>query len=148
MGMFDELGFGAAGDDYASVDDLLGADDLPEIDVKIKRWHRNGKPMRLRVRALSLDAQEAIDIAALLKHPKTGEWVRSTAAFNAATLQYLVIVPQLSAAQASLMRAHNPTIIDELCKFGWSLSAIDHDLIEKLANDLAPPEPAALPNEG
>ena len=146
--MFDELDLKTSATVYASADDLLGVDDLPEYDVTIRRWQKSGAALKVRVRALDLNAQEAIDIAALIQHPKTNEWVRSGAAYEAATLQYGVSVPRLSEAQASLMRAHNPTIIGAITRFIWALSAIPQATIEALVNDLAGPAPAAPPDAG
>ena len=127
---------------YASADDLMRLDDLHEIDVIVKRWQASGKRLKLRIRALDIDQQEQIDIESTIKHDKTGEWVRSEALYMAASLREMCIVPKLSDGQAQMMRKHNPTIIRELVRFGWTLSALDDDLIERLVNIDDPTPPA------
>lgn len=137
---------------YASADDLLSVVDLPERNVTIRRWHRNGKPLTIRVRALDLDQQDRINQAALTKNPKTGEWQQSIAAFNAATLLEAVAVPKLTPDQAKAMRSHNPIIIQKLVNFVWSLSGLDDETIEgyarALANPTPDPDPAAADAAG
>jgi hypothetical protein len=122
---------------YASADDLLTVSDLPERNVTIRRWHKNGKPLTIRVKALDLDQQDRVNHAALEKNRKTGEWQQSVASFNAATLEHAVIVPKLTAEQAQAMRKHNPVIIEKLVQFIWGLSALDDETIENYARSLA-----------
>jgi hypothetical protein len=130
---------------YASAEDLMTVADLPERNVIIRRWHKNGKPLTLRIKALDLDQQDRVNQAALEKNRKTGEWQHSVAAFNAATLLELVIVPKLTPEQAQAMRKHNPVIIQSLVDFGWGLSALDDDTIEGYARALATPAPDLAP---
>ena len=128
---------------YASADDLLTVADLPERNVTIRRWHKNGKALTIRVRALDLDQQDRVNQAALTKNAKTGVWEQSTAAFNAAVLLDAVVVPKLTPEQARAMRKHNPVIVGKLVDFIWSLSALDDDTIESYARTLANPTPDA-----
>lgn len=47
--------------DYLTEADILGALDLPEMDVEIPEWPgRDGKPGRVRIRAISKAAQQHI----------------------------------------------------------------------------------------
>jgi hypothetical protein len=126
---------------YASAEDLLTVSDLPERNVTIRRWHKNGKPLKIRIRALDLDQQDKVNQAALVKNTKTGAWEQSTAAFNAAALLEMIVVPKLTHEQAQAMRKHNPVIIQSLVDFGWGLSALDDDTIEGYARALANPTP-------
>jgi hypothetical protein len=133
---------------YASAEDLLTVSDLPERAVTIRRWHKNGRALTIRVRALDLDQQDRVNQAALTKNAKTGEWQQSVAAFNAATLEHAIVVPRLDTAQAQAMRKHNPVIIEKLVNFIWSLSALDDDTIEQYARALANPPPDTATPEG
>lgn len=126
---------------YASAEDLLTVSDLPERNVTIRRWHKNGKPLTLRIRALDLDQQDKINQAALIKNTKTGTWEQSTAAFNVAALLEMVIVPKLTPEQAQAMRKHNPVIVQSLVDLGFALSALDDETIERHARILANPTP-------
>ena len=140
-GLLDEVIPGGATADYASAGDLVTLDDLAELDVVVKRWHVSGRPLKLRVRALDLDQQEQIDIAATIQHPVTHEWVRSEAAYAAATLREGVIVPKLDNAKAQQLRKRNPTIVKELISLIWTLSSLDDALLERLVNIDDPPAP-------
>lgn len=127
---------------FATADDLLTVADLPERNVTIRRWHKNGKALTIRIRALDLDQQDRVNHAAATKNTKTGDWEQSIAAFNAATLLEAVIVPKLTPDQAKAMRGHNPIIIAKLVEFIWSLAALDDATIEQYARTLATPDPA------
>ena len=126
---------------YASADDLLTVSDLPERNVAIRRWHQNGKPLTIRIRALDLDQQDRVNQAALTYNTKTKEWQQSVPAFNAATLLEAIVVPRLTAEQAQAMRKRNPVVIAKLVDFIWSLAALDDDTIEQYARALANPSP-------
>lgn len=125
----------------ASAEDLLAVADLPERNVTVRRWHKNGKPLTIRVRALDLDQQDRVNQAALIKNAKTQEWQQSVAAFNAATLFEAIVVPKLTPEQAQAMRKHNPVIVEKLVNFVWSMAALDDDTIEGYARALANPTP-------
>jgi len=126
-----------AGGDYATADDLLTLSDMFEQDVTITRWHKNGKPLKIRVRALDLDQQERILNDALIQNAKTGLWETSDAAYCAATLREMCVVPKLNDDQAQRMRGHNPTIIKSLVRYGWKLSTLDDSRLEAEAAKLA-----------
>lgn len=126
---------------YASAEDLLTVSDMPERAVTVRRWHKNGKPLTIRIRALDLDQWDRVNQAALIKNNKTGDWQQSIAAFNAAVLLEAVIVPKLTPEQARAMRQHNPIIIGKLVEFVQSLSALDDETIEGYARVLANPTP-------
>ncbi len=148
--MFDELTPLLAAEPvvYASAEDLTTVADLPERAVTIRRWHKNGKALTIRVRALDLDQQDRVNQAALIKNTKTGEWQQSIAAFSAATLLEAITVPRLTKEQAQAMRGHNPIIIEKLVDFVWSLSALDDDTIEHYARTLANPTPDTGTTDG
>ena len=118
-------------------------DDLLEEDVTIKRWHRNGRPLKLRVKALNIEQQDAIHQAALAKNKKTGEWESVGIVFWAETLTRAVRVPALDLAQARSLAQKNPVIVKALVDFIWALAALDADLLEQAALALAPPDPNA-----
>jgi exopolyphosphatase/pppGpp-phosphohydrolase len=142
--MFEELDFSASGD-YATVGDLITLDDLSEQDVTVKRWHKNGKPLKLRLKALDLDQQDQINYGALIKHPKTQQWVASEAAFAELTLREGVIVPRLSPEQAKAMRKRNPAIVKSLVDYIWLLSHLDEKAIEAYASSPDDPPPTDDP---
>lgn len=128
-------------DAYASVDDLLGLDDLIEHDITIRRWHRNGRALKLRVKALNLEQQDQIYQASLIKNKKTGEWETARLSYCVETLQRAVRVPTLDLPQAQSLAHKNPVIINALVDFIWSLAAFDGDELEKVAYALAPADP-------
>lgn len=136
--MFQEVQLiGPNADPYASVDDLIAVDDMVQADITVRRWGE--KPLKLRVRGPSLDEQDAIHQAALMKNPKTGEWEEHRPTFCAETLQRCVIMPQLDVGQSKMMRKKNPVIINAITDIIWVLPTLGPDDLEKLALDLAPP---------
>lgn len=133
-------------DPYASAADLLELDDLLEQDLTIRRWHKNGRPLKLRVKALNLEQQDAIYQAALVKNKKTGEWESHRLTFCAETLTRAVRIPALDLAQAQALARKNPIIISALADFIWALAAFDADTLEQAALALSPPaDPDAAP---
>lgn len=123
---------------YATVDDLLEQSDLLEQDVTIRRWHKNGRPLRLRVKALNLEQQDAIHLAALIKHKKTGLWEADRLVFCAHSLVAGVRMPALDLGQAQALVRKNPSVINSLVDFIWALAALDLDTIEQAAHAMAP----------
>ena len=135
----------ADGEPYATAGDLTTVDDLPQRDVRITRWHASGRALKLRIRGPNLDEQDAIHQEALIKNKKTGEWEEHRPTFCEATLRRCVTVPTLDAGQAKAMRGKNPVIIGALVDLIWALPVFSDDELEKLALDLAPPNPDTPP---
>ena len=127
------------GEPYATVEELTAVSDIPQRDVKVTRWFASGRALKLRIRGPNLDEQDEIHQAALVKNKKTGEWQEHRPTFCAATLQRCVIMPQLDAGQAAMMRKKNPVIIGALVDLIWALPVFSDDELEKLALDMAPP---------
>jgi hypothetical protein len=128
---------------YATVDELLEQDDLPECDLTIPRWHKNGKPLKLRVKALTLEQQDSIQMASLVKHPKTGEWITNRELFCAETLTRSVRMPGLDPAHGKALVRKNPVTISAIVDFIWVLAAMTDEELERAATAMAPPERAA-----
>lgn len=129
--------------EYASADDLLLQSDLLEQDVTITRWHKNGKALRIRVRALDLVAQDEIECASLRKHPATGTWYQHPPTYASETIRRGVIVPALNDAQSRAMQAHNPVIIAELVQYIWLMSALDEARLEAHLDEPPPDSDSA-----
>lgn len=128
-----------AGEEYASVDDILACSDLPEATVRVPHWKRNGAQLVLRVRALSLEQKDAV-----LRESRTGDGQIDEVAQICATLREGCMVPRFTAAQAEQLRSKNPTALEQVAKFIWTLSALDQELIDALVQSLtgaAPPPP-------
>jgi hypothetical protein len=160
--MLNELTPAATPGNYAGVDDVLACPDLPEQDVIIRRWRRNGASLRLRVRAFDLEQEARIRRESLIKHPVTQEVVEDRVRFVEASIREGVVVPKLTPAQAGLLRRKNPRIVEMLCDYLWLLSAFDEDELESMAGDLSgvalpttepadertPEPPAHAPDDG
>jgi hypothetical protein len=124
--------------EYASADDILLQSDMLEQDVTITRWHKNGKKLKVRVRALDLIAQDEIECASLRKHPATGMWYQHPPTYASETIRRGVIVPALNADQAKRMEQHNPVIIGELVQYIWLMSALDEARLEAHLDEIPP----------
>lgn len=150
--MLDQVHPLASTDDgpYATAADLLGVQDIPELDVKIIRWHASGQALKLHVRGLSLPVQDKINQAALVKNAKTNIWETSRFLFCVETLQVGVRMPAIDGGIARSLLEKNPVVINALVDFIWSLAAFTDDELEKAAYALLPPDadPAALAPDG
>mgnify|MGYP000897095334 CR=1 FL=1 len=126
------------GESYATADEILACTDLPEATLRIPQWRRNGRPLVIRVRALSLEDKEAI-----LQEARQRDGSISTIARVESTLFYTCISPKLTRPQAAQLRHKNPTALESIVDFVWVLSALDQDLIDAAVQELTGAEPPA-----
>lgn len=127
-----------AGETYASAADLLGLDDRAQATVRVPRWTKNGQPLLLLVRALSLEQQELIHRAARRKDALSGGITNDRSVFVAETLRHACVQPQLDSGQTKALVAKNATILEAIVDFVWSvLSRLDHDQIAAIVRDSA-----------
>lgn len=133
----------AAGEAYASVEDILLANDLPEMIVRVPRWKRNGASLALRVKALSLVQKEAV-----LRESRRPDGSIDTIVYTEATIREGCIMPRFDANTAERLRLKNPTDLDLIVQTIWTLSALDQDIIDAVVTEqtgAAPPEPPEPP---
>ncbi len=119
------------GDDYASASDLIAQDDLPTATLQIARWHKNGKPLKIRVRGLSLLDQLDIDKIAGVGEKR--DWPKWYVEILSSGIQ----VPTLDKEQARAMLRRNPAVIGELADFIWSLHLLNGKDIDDAVTALA-----------
>lgn len=119
------------GEEYASVDDILACSDLTEAIVRVPHWKRNGAALALRVRALSLEQKDRI-----LRESRARDGQLDEVAQICATLREGCLMPRFTAPQAEQLRTKNPTALEQVAKFIWSLSALDQDLIDAVVQTL------------
>ena len=132
-----------AGEGYASVDDILACSDLAEATIRVPHWKRNGAQLVLRVRALSLEQKDAV-----LRESRGKDGQLDEVAQICATLREGCMVPRFTAAQAEQLRTKNPTALDQVAKFIWTLSALDQELIDALVQQLTGAAPAPAAGDG
>ena len=127
------------GEDYATVDDILHANDLPEATLRIPGWKKNGKPLVIRVKAPSLAQRELIQRESTEKDGTT-----DGVAEIEATLRECVIVPKLTIHQASQLRQKNGAVLEQVARLIWTLGQLDQESIDAIVQGLAgaPPPPA------
>lgn len=116
---------------YASIDDLLAADDLRSCDLKVPGWKVAGVAATIRVRGLTLPEREEVQL---------GSWKDGKQDELALVAGYLlrgVVVPTLNEAQAAqLARKHFGTVT-YVARFIQDLTHLDYDVIQAVANALA-----------
>ncbi len=134
------------GEDYASPDELLACVDLTESDVRVPNWEKDGKPMLLRVRALSLAEESAAHRAAriaLVRHaqqaklPLPGPDEEDWGTLVLETIQRGVVAPHLTQAQAQALRDKNPYALEQLYAYISSLRAFTPEFLADLVRQLA-----------
>lgn len=130
----------AAGDDYASVDDIFDVTDLPEATIRIPGWKKKGKELLIRVRALSLAQRELI-----AKESTRKDGTTDAVAEIEATLREGCVMPRFDLLQAGRLRHKNGRVLEQIASFIWALSSIDQDLIDATVQGLAGAQPAPEP---
>lgn len=128
------------GDDYATVEDIMGSNDLTEATVKVPQWRKHGKPLAIRVRALSLAQREAVQ-----KESTNKDGTVDHIAEIEATLREGCVMPRFDILQASRLRHKNGAALEQIATFIWSLSSVDQELIDATVQALsgAPAAPDA-----
>lgn len=119
------------GASFATFADILACEDRAVATVKVPRWHRNGKPLYLQLRALSLTQQVQIERESRYKDPVSGVVLMDTRKYAVATLREAGVRPQLSQAQAEELLHKNAEVVEEIVAFVWRvLSKLDARALE------------------
>lgn len=122
----------AAGAEYATVSQILGADDLQQTSVYVPHWRA-----WIRVRALCLSEREQIQKAPTLEAQYCVTW------------QLGCVVPRFTSDQAQRLVEKNPEAVEKVARLIWFLAAIDQDWIERVVEartDAEPAEVAPIPD--
>ena len=123
----------AAGEDYASVSQILECDDLPQATLHIPHWRVNGKPAAIRVRAPSLSERDQIQ--------KAGN---ATAQY-CLTWQLCCVMPRFTTDQANRLSEKNPNAVEQGARFMWLLAALDQEWIADVVQQRTDAPPAQPP---
>jgi hypothetical protein len=118
----------AAGEDYATVGQILACDDLKQATLHIPHWRIDGKPAAIRVRALSLTERDRVQ--------KEDDIVTQ----YCLTWQLGCVAPSFTADQAAGLADKNPHAVEQGARFIWLLAALDQDWIDHVVttNTAAP----------
>lgn len=109
----------AVGGEYASVADLLAADDLPQEDVTI-HWPTKQAPQLVRVRALGLIEREQAKAAAMTAD------VPYILALYQQYFRYGMVVPQFNEEQAIQFTAKHAGTVQQLGDFIHQMTEPDY----------------------
>lgn len=128
----------APGEQCATFAQLLATDDRATVTIVVQRWRgADGEPLRLRLRALDLEAQIAIERDARYKDALTSEIRTDHLRYAWATLRAALVEPSLSEAQAKGLLAKNAGIVNTLVRFIWEvLSHLDPAQLPILPQDI------------
>lgn len=130
----------AAGESYASVDDILLCSDLPEAIVRVPQWQKNGAALALRVRALSLEQKDRI-----LRECRRADGTIDQVKQIEGTLREGCLQPRFDPNTAERLRHKNPDALDELFATIWTLSALNQDIIDAVVRDQTGLQPDPQP---
>lgn len=120
------------GADYASAADILTLDDRPSMDVRVPGWnHADGKPIIVRIRALSLADRQWINTTAGIGT------ARDESKFILATIHRGIVEPALTWPQTQLLRDHNEQTLEMLADTIWELSGLDQRAVDLFVEELA-----------
>lgn len=115
----------APGEDYPSASELLAADDLPQVTLRV--W---GKP--IRVRGLSLEERERIRATTW-----RSDGQRDTTALVVAYLQAGIVAPALNEEQAKQFAKKHASSVEQVYLFIDRLTELDYDLVVAQAQAVA-----------
>lgn len=131
----------AAGEDYATFDDIATAEDTPSCDVRVPWWKdREGRGRLMRVRGLSLTDEAAVERAGRIgaaryrkRHPEdtsppASDWREE----YIEVLLRGVVAPTLNRQQAEALLKKNARALDELVRFIRLLNRMDQEIIDNL----------------
>lgn len=130
----------AAGDDYASVDDILECQDIPESTIYVPFWKRRGKPVALRVRGLDLEQQDKVRMAAARRVAKEDRELgikQHYPTLVTATLCEGIVSPKLTPEQATKLRKKNAVACAAIAEYIWHLSRVDQEYVNARVAELA-----------
>lgn len=125
----------AAGEEYASVTQILECDDLPQATLHIPHWRIRGAPAAIRVRALSLEERERV------------QQEKTIADQYCLTWHLGCISPPFTPEQAQALRRKNPIAVESGANFIWTLSALNQDWIEHVVQQQTSAEPPSAEGE-
>jgi hypothetical protein len=122
-----------AGEDYASVADILACEDRLHDTVTVWGWKKNGGPLKLRVRGLSLPQREEVRATAWRRDGRRD--------MIALTIGYFVsgfVAPSLNEEQArQIVETKHAGTVEKISDYINMLTELNHDQIEAMANELA-----------
>jgi hypothetical protein len=122
----------AAGEDYASVADLLAADDLPHDTITVWGWKVGDTPVKLRVHGLTLVQREAARAAA--RHTDgTHDAVELIAQF----LHYGCAAPTLTLEQARQLTNKHAGSVEGIADYISAMTEVDYAQLAAIAMELA-----------
>jgi hypothetical protein len=127
----------AAGEEYASLAQIVMCDDRPQATIHVPQWRVDGKPAAIRVRALSLSQKERIN------RESTAQGAFSSQAQTLATIREGCVSPAFDREQAEALAEKSFHALEQIANFVWTLSALDQEWIERVVQTATGAEPAA-----
>lgn len=125
----------AAGEQLATLDDILACSDLPEVPVRVDFWRKRGRSLVIRVRGLDLDEQERVRSAANRAVPAEDRALGTTQhwpTFVVMTLALAVASPRITVEQAKQLVHKNARAVEQLADLAWTLSATSQERIDAI----------------
>lgn len=123
----------APGEEYATVADLLAADDLPHESLTVWGWKKNGAPLKVRVRGLTLEERERVLIGALDRLTGMYDLNRLVIGY----LRHGMVVPALNDEQARQMAQKHAATVQSVADFVKTLTELNYGEIRAAAEQLA-----------
>lgn len=121
----------APDESYASVSDILTCDDLAEVTIHVPFWNNAA----LRVRALDLETQDAIRMAAgraVKPIDRERGIVQHSPTFAAETFQRGIVQPMFTKEQAQAIVRKHAKAVELVVNFVWALSAMSQEEIHAI----------------
>lgn len=126
-----------AGEEYASLAQIVMVDDRPQATIHVPQWRIDGKPAAIRVRALSLSQKERINRESIV------DGAFSAQAQTLITIREGCIIPAFDREQADALAEKSFHALEQIANFIWTLSALDQEWIERVVRAATGAEPPA-----
>jgi hypothetical protein len=122
----------SGGEDYASLADILAADDMPADTVTVWGWTANGAPLKLRVHGLSLAQRE---------EARANSWKpdgsRDTVELLAWYFHYGIAAPTMDLEQARMLVKKHAGTVEQIGDYISRLTEMDYAAVTAIAAELA-----------
>jgi hypothetical protein len=122
----------SSGEEYASLADILSADDMPADTITVWGWKANGAPLKLRVHGLSLAQRE---------EARANSWKadgsRDTGELLAYYFHFGVAAPNMTLDQARQIVQKHAGTVEQIGDYISRLTEMDYAAVTAIANELA-----------
>lgn len=122
----------AAGEDYATLADILAADDMPADTITVWGWKISGGPLKLRVHGLSLAQREEARANAW-----KADGTRDVVELMAWYFHFGIAAPHMTIDQARQLVQKHAGTVEQIGDYISALTEMNYAAVAAIADELA-----------